>query len=47
MHKTPKSGDFEDQNYIGHSPDPFSSCPNAKEENAVWLYETSSVLQTN
>ena len=46
MHKAPKSGDFEDQNYVGHSSDPFSSCSNAKEENAVWLRETSSVLQT-
>ena len=38
--KSPKSGDFENKNCIGHSPDPFSSCPNIKEEKAVWLRET-------
>ena len=30
--KSPKSGDFENKNYIGRSPDPFSSRSNAKEE---------------
>ena len=34
-------GDFENKNYIGRSPDPFSSRPNAKEEKAVWLRETT------
>ena len=40
MHKSPKSGDFENKNYKGHSPDPFSSHSNIKEEKAVWLRET-------
>ena len=44
--KSPKSGDFENKNYIGHSPDPFSSRPNAKEGKAVWLRETSSTTCT-
>ena len=39
--KSPKSGNFENKNYIGRSPDPFSSRPNIKEEKAVWLRETS------
>ena len=30
--KSPKSGDFENKNYIGRSPDPFPSHPNAKKE---------------
>ena len=40
--KSPKSGDFENKNYIGCSPDPFSSRPNIKEEKVVWLRETNS-----
>ena len=39
--KSPKSGDFENKNYIGHLPDPFSSRPNIKEEKAVWLCKTT------
>ena len=38
--KSPKSGAFENKNYIERSPDPFSSRPNIKEEKAVWLRET-------
>ena len=34
-------GDFESKNYIGRSPDPFSSRPNKKEEKVVWLRETT------
>ena len=43
--KYPKSGDFENKNYIGRSPDPFSSRPNIKEEKAVWLRETKQILE--
>ena len=32
-------------NYIGHSPHPFSSCPNIKEEKAVWLHEINTISQ--
>ena len=39
--KSPKSGDFENKNCIGRSPDPFSFRPNIKEEKAVWLRETT------
>ena len=39
--KSPKSGDFENKNYIGRSPDPFSSRPNIKEEKVVWLRKTN------
>ena len=39
--KSPKSGDFENKNYIERSPDPFPSRPNIKQEKAVWLHKTS------
>ena len=42
--KSPKSGDFENKNYIGRSPDPFSSCPNIKEEKSVRLRETMFII---
>ena len=35
--KFPKSGDFENKNYVGRSPDPFPSRPNIKEEKIAWL----------
>ena len=38
--KSPKSGDLQNKNYIGHSPDPIFSRPNIKEKIAVWLRET-------
>ena len=37
-----KCGDFENKNYIGRSPEPFPSRPNAKEGKAVWLREIST-----
>ena len=40
--KSPKSGDLENKNYVGRSPDPFPSRPKAKEGKAVWLRETMS-----
>ena len=43
--KSPKSGDFENKNCIGRSPDPFSSRPNIKEEKVVWLRETKQALK--
>ena len=39
--KSPKSGDLQNKNYIGHSPDPIFSRPNIKEKIVVWLRETS------
>ena len=45
--KSPKSGDFENKNYIGHSPDPFLSRPNAKEGKAVWLRKIRRDGQTD
>ena len=38
--KSHESGDFENKNFIGCSPDPFSSRPNITEEKAVWLHKT-------
>ena len=38
--KSPKRGDLQNKNYIGHSPDPIFSRPNIKEKIAVWLRET-------
>ena len=41
--KSPISGDFENKNYTGRSPDPFSFHPSIKEEKKkrLWLYETT------
>ena len=39
--KSINSRDFKNKKYLGLSPDPFSSCPNIKEEKAVWLRETT------
>ena len=36
--KSPKSGDLQNKNYIGRSPDPIFSRPNIKEKIMVWLY---------
>ena len=37
-------GDFENKNYIRRSPDPFSSCPNIKEEKLLRLHKTIFIV---